>query len=71
MLNPKDPIIRRLRKRGFKVSAHAYLSGGDRVAVSYIAFDPETKEKVEGRSKTGDGAAALAELDRQARLWMR
>ena len=71
MLDPKNPIIRRLRKRGCKLSAHAYLSDGDRLAVSYIAFDPETKQKVEGRSKTGDWATALAELARQARVWMR
>ena len=71
MLNPKDPIIRRLIKRRFKVSAQEHLVDDNRVIVTYIAWDPETKQKFQGRSRTGDWAAALADLDRQARLGLR
>lgn len=71
MLNLKNPIIRRLRKRGFKLSAQEHLVDDNRVAVTYIAWNPETKQKFQGRSRTGDWAAALAQLDQQARLGMR
>ncbi len=71
MLNLKDPIIRRLIKRGFKVSAQEHLVDDNRVVVTYIAWDPKTKQKFQSRSRTGDWAAALADLGRQARLGLR
>ncbi len=71
MLDPKNPIIRRLRKRGFKVSAQAHLLDDDQMTADYIAWNPETKQKFQSRSTTGDWPAALAELNRQARLGLR
>ena len=71
MLDPKNPIIRRLRKRGFKVSAQAHLLDDDQMTADYIAWNPETTQKFQGRSRTGDWAAALADLGRQARLGLR
>ena len=71
MLDPKNAIIRRLRKRGFKVSAQAHLLDDDREMATYIAWNPETTQKFQGRSRTGDWAAALKQLDQQARLGLR
>lgn len=45
MIDPKHPIIRRLVKHGYRVSAHAHLTDGT-VVVSYMAFHPKTKRNV-------------------------
>lgn len=71
MLDPKHPIIRRLIKRRYKVSAQAHLLHDNSVIVTYMACHRKTKRKFQGRSRIGDWAAALAELDREARLGLR
>ena len=70
MLDPKDPIIRRLVKRGYRVSAHAHLTDST-VVVSYIAFHPKTKRNVQGRSRRGDLAEALRDLAEAAGVVLR
>ncbi len=61
MIDPKHPIIRRLVKRGYRVSAHAHLTDST-VVVSYMACPPNTKRNVQGRSRRGDLAEALRNL---------
>ena len=61
MIDPKHPLIRRLAKHGYRVSAHAHLTDST-VVVSYMAFHPKTKRNVQGRSRRGDLAEALRNL---------
>ena len=70
MLDPKHPIIHRLVQRGYRVSAHAHLIGGT-VVVSCVAFHPKTKRNVQGRSRAGDLAEALRDLDEEIGLVVR
>ena len=58
MLDPKQPVIRRLIKRGFKVAAQAHLLDQNSVIVTYIAWHPKTKRKFQSWSRTGDPAEA-------------
>ncbi len=43
MIDPKHPIIRRLVKSGYRVSAHAHLTDST-VVVSYMAFHPKSEK---------------------------
>ena len=70
MIDPKHPIIRRLVKRGYRVSAHAHLTDST-VVVSYMAFHPKTKQNVQGRSRRGDLAEALRDLAEAAGVVLR
>ena len=70
MIDPKHPIIRRLVKSGYRVSAHAHLIYGT-VVVSYMAFHPKTKRNVHGRSRTGDWDHALRVLAEEAEVVLR
>lgn len=64
MIDSKNPTIRRFVQRGFKFSVHEYLRG-DETSVVCTASRPDTKLALHGRSRTGDIAQALDDLEYQ------
>ena len=65
MLEPFDPIVLRLLRAGFKVSAHAYLYGDGPERIEVDASHSDFARLV-GRSADGDLEQALLELEAQA-----
>ena len=51
MLTPEDPLIRELRRRGYKFAAHAYLHPRrEGMRILYTAHHPETGQKIDARA---------------------
>jgi hypothetical protein len=64
MIDGDHPVIRKLVNAGFKISLHAYLKANG-VHTSITAFRKEPRLSIQGRSRSGDVAEALADLEIQ------
>ncbi len=67
MIDAEHPIIKDLVRRGYQLELHAYLRDGS-VKTTITARNKETGDRLQGWSKTGDQAGAIADLARRAGL---
>lgn len=66
VIDPENPVIRELVRRGFRIAMHAYLRDG-RIRTTVAAKNPQTGETLQGWSE-GDQAGAVRDLARRAGL---